>query len=137
MKKVYLLFLIAVSCTQIVSKQNDGNDIKVANKYVNEFYNQIIENDSIALYNSLDKSISVDEFRDFLESKKDSFGNIVKVEILNTKTFRVTKNNETNLNFSVELEVMYEGVTCNELVVFTGENDESLFLDKYLVNEIK
>lgn len=136
MKKVYLLFILIsiYSCEQIVTKENDKQDIELANKVSTNFYNQIIENDTLSIFNKLDSSINKDEFAELINANKKDFGNILKVDIVKTNTIRVVKNNMTNLDYKIELNVEYEKNECTEYLMYIGESEDKLVLNKYLIN---
>ena len=129
-----LLILLAFSCNKIVTKENDEIDLKEAKIVTNDFYNEIISNDTLSVIKNLDKTIYEKEFIDLIVSNYKDFGKITEFNISSVNTKSIEKNNSTLIEYKISINVKYENKNCIEYLMFTRENNEKPLLNKYLIN---
>jgi hypothetical protein len=133
MKKILLVAVLAIiaSCEKITTK-NNAPDIEFAEELATKFYEEIINGDTLKIYNYIDKSIPKEDFQNLINENNSQYGKILNVDIKSTNTFNITKNGLNESEYKIEVEITYEKFKTLEYLLFTKNNNEVL-LQKYLV----
>ena len=135
MRKILLVAVLAIiaSCEKITTKNNAPEDIEFAEELATKFYEEIINGDTLKIYNYIDKSIPKEDFQNLINENNSQYGKILNVDIKSTNTFNITKNGLNESEYKIEVEITYEKFKTLEYLLFTKNNNNDVYLQKYLV----
>ncbi len=138
MKKILIIssFILFLSCDKTTTTNNSDEDIKFATKFATKFYKELSDVDTLKIYKSLDKSILVNDLSKLLKKNIRDYGELKKVDVKNTKTTNITKNDISEIEYTIEALVTYEKSNNIEKLSFKKCNGEDAKVTGYLTQEI-
>lgn len=138
MKKILIIssFMLFLSCDKTITTNNSEEDIEFATKFATEFYKELSDVDTLKIYESLDKSIPVKDLSKLLQKNIKDYGALKKVDVKNTKTTNITKNDISDIDYTIEALVTYEKSKNLETLSFKKHNSEDAKITGYLTQEI-
>ncbi len=126
MRKILLLIatISILSCEhKIVTRNNDANDIKDAEKELSQVYKLIATGDTLNLKSRF-KDNKWNEFKKALEKAKTLNGEILNVQNSQIKTIVKQDNDEKPFkHYEYEVNVTYEKGNTTETIILESYND--------------
>lgn len=126
------ILLTIISCESLITRTNDEKDMNQAKQYVGHFYSLIQQQDFEQASKLFDTNISPTEGLKMIRGLRGMRGEIIDAVTDKVGTKVVTTNGTvTHVQYSVELNCVYEQGKTRETLVIEGGNFESLQIVGY------
>lgn len=135
-KYMLLIYVLAISCEQIVTTNNSESDTAVSKEITKDFYEDLMKLDTLKIYNYLDVSISKKQIYDEVNRKFKDYGNVKSFEVISTETTNTVRDSFSQINYRVSVLVGYEKGQCIEKLGFKKINNDVPRLEGYSFKEV-
>lgn len=135
-KYMLLIYVLAISCEQIVTTNNSESDTAVSKEITKDFYEDLMKLDTLKIYNYLDVSISKKQMYDEVNRKFKDYGNVKSFEVISTETTNTVRDSFSQINYRVSVLVGYEKGQCIEKLGFKKINNDVPRLEGYSFKEV-
>ena len=135
-KYVLLIYVLAISCEQIVTNNNSESDTAVSKEIAKDFYEDLMKLDTLKIYDYLDVAISKKQMSDEINRKFKDYGNVKSFEVISTETTNTVRDSFSQINYRVSVLVGYEKGQCIEKLGFKKINNDVPRLEGYSFKEV-
>ena len=135
-KYMLLIYVLAISCEQIVTTNNSESDTAVSKEITKDLYEDLMKLDTLKIYNYLDVSISKKQMYDEVNRKFKDYGNVKSFEVISTETTNTVRDSFSQINYRVSVLVGYEKGQCIENLGFKKINNDVPRLEGYSFKEV-